>query len=88
MPYMKFLFVRQDVCRQLPSDSTSRWTPLLLAIRFPLLGLIGNLHPLANTHAERTKKYLHSSECSGDIIIIYLSDTFVQNVGGTRKNNV
>ena len=24
MPYMKFLFVRSDVCRQLPSDFTSR----------------------------------------------------------------
>ena len=24
MPYMKFLFVRPDVCRQLLSDSTSR----------------------------------------------------------------
>ncbi|WP_296258024.1 hypothetical protein, partial [uncultured Phocaeicola sp.] len=32
MPYMKFLFVRPDVCRQLLSDSTSQWTPLLLAV--------------------------------------------------------
>ena len=56
MPYIKFLFVRPDVCRQLPSDSTSRGTPLLLAVLFPLLGLIGNFHPLANTHADRTKK--------------------------------
>ena len=33
MPYMKFLYVRSDVCRQLLSDSTSQWTPsLLLAI--------------------------------------------------------
>ena len=32
MPYMKFLFVRPDVCRQLLSDSNSRWTPLLLAV--------------------------------------------------------
>ena len=27
-----FLCVRSDVCRQLPSDSNSRWTPLLLAM--------------------------------------------------------
>ena len=27
---MQFLFVGSNVCRQLPSDSTSRWTPLLL----------------------------------------------------------
>ena len=30
-PCMQFLFVGSNVCRQLPSDSTSRWTPLLLA---------------------------------------------------------
>ena len=46
MPYMKFLYVRSDVCRQLLSDSTSQWTPLLLAIQFPLLGLVWDLHPL------------------------------------------
>lgn len=31
LPYMQFLFVGSNVCRQLPSDSPSRWTPLLLA---------------------------------------------------------
>ena len=46
MPYMKFLYVRPDVCRLLLSDSTSQWTPLLLAIQFPLLGLVRDLHPL------------------------------------------
>ena len=51
---MKFLFVRPDVCRRLPSDSTSQWTPLPLAIAFPLLGQLRDLHPLDNTHAERT----------------------------------
>ena len=56
MPCMKFPFVRPDVCRRLPSDSTSRWTPLPWAMRFPLLGLAQNLHPLANAHAERTIK--------------------------------
>ena len=56
MPCMKFLFVRSDVCRQLPSDSTSRWAPLLLAIQFPLLGLARDFHPLDNAHAERTDK--------------------------------
>ncbi|WP_339117378.1 hypothetical protein [Petrimonas sp.] len=29
-----------DLGRQLPSDSTSRWTPLLLAIHFPLSGVL------------------------------------------------
>ena len=28
------------------SDSISQWTPLLLAIRFPLLGPVRDLHPL------------------------------------------
>ena len=56
MPYMKFLLVRSDVCRQLPSDFTLRWTPLLLAMQFPLLGLARDFHPLDNAHAERTKE--------------------------------
>jgi len=30
-PYMQFLFVRPGFCCRLPSDSTSRWTPLSLA---------------------------------------------------------
>ena len=56
MPCMKFLSVGPDVCRRLPSDSTSRWTPLPLAIAFPLLGRLRDLHPLDNAHAERTEK--------------------------------
>ena len=56
MPYMKFLSVRSDICRQLPSDSTSRWTPLPLTMQFPLLGLARDFHPLDNAHAERTSK--------------------------------
>jgi hypothetical protein len=31
MPYIRFLFIGPRVCLQLPSDSTSRWTPLPLA---------------------------------------------------------
>ena len=27
-PYMRFLFVGSELCLRLPSDSTSRWTPL------------------------------------------------------------
>ncbi|MBM7717713.1 hypothetical protein JOC94_004744 [Bacillus thermophilus] len=30
-PSMRFLFVGLGVCRRIPSDSTSRWTPLPLA---------------------------------------------------------
>jgi len=31
MPHMRFLFVGPALCLQLPSDSTSRWTPLLFS---------------------------------------------------------
>ena len=55
-PYMRFLSVRPDLCRQLPSDSTSRWTPLPLAICFPSLGRIRDFHPLEHAHAGRTRK--------------------------------
>ena len=43
---LKLDSLKLDVCRQLLSDSTSQWTPLLLAIRFPLLGFVRDLHPL------------------------------------------
>ncbi len=39
---------------RLPSDSTSRWTPLSLAVSFPLLGQIRDFHPLATCAARRT----------------------------------
>ena len=51
---MRFLSVRPDFCRRLPSDSTSRWTPLPLAICFPSLGRIWDFHPLEHAHAGRT----------------------------------
>jgi len=38
---MRFLFVRPEICRRLPSRSTSRWTRLALAIHFPLPGVFG-----------------------------------------------
>ena len=55
-PCMRFLSVRPDFCRRLPSDSISRWTPLPLAICFPSLGRIGDFHPLEHAHAGRTEK--------------------------------
>ena len=41
---------------RLPSDSTSRWTPLSLAVSFPLSGHFTDLHRLDYAHAGRTKK--------------------------------
>src|SRR5574344_50737 len=55
-PYIKFLYVRPDVCLRLPSDSLSRRTPLSSAEHFPLLGRDRDLHPLEWHHARRTQK--------------------------------
>ena len=46
MPYMKFLFVRPDVCRRLPSDSTSRWTPLPWGYVIPAIRAHSGLTPV------------------------------------------
>ena len=69
---MKFLFVRSDVCRRLLSDSNSRWTPLPLAMQFPLLGLTRDLHPLDNAHAERTNTKNPSEFLPMDFFVIRL----------------
>ena len=45
-----------EICLHLPSDSTSRWTPLVLAVSFPLPGRIRNFHPLATCAARRTRR--------------------------------
>ena len=55
---IKFLYVGPDVCLRLPSDSTSRWTPLPSAVAFPLLGWLGDLHPLEYVRAGRTETTL------------------------------
>ncbi|WP_221645374.1 hypothetical protein, partial [Listeria booriae] len=43
-------------CLELPSDSTSPWTPLLLARCLPLLGRTRDFHPLEFAHAGQTKQ--------------------------------
>ena len=53
---IKFLYVGADVCLRFPSDSISQWTPLLSAVAFPLLGRLGDSHPLEHVRAGRTKK--------------------------------
>ena len=40
----------------LPSDSTSQWTPLSLAISFPLPGRFRDSHPVEHAPAGRTAK--------------------------------
>ena len=41
---------------RLTADPTSRWTPLVLAVSFPLLGRIRNFHPLVTCAARHTNK--------------------------------
>ena len=41
---------------RLPSDSTSRWTPLPSAVSFPLSGHSTDFHRLDYAHAGRTRK--------------------------------
>ena len=51
-----FVFLRPEICRLLPSDSTSRWTPLLLANGWQLQAPITDFHRLVMRHAWRTTK--------------------------------
>jgi hypothetical protein len=53
---MRFVFLRAEFCRQLPSDSTSRWTPLLLANGWRLQTPIVDFHHQVGCHARHTKK--------------------------------
>ena len=40
--------------KTIPSDSITRWTPLVSAASFPLLGRIRGFHPLKASAARRT----------------------------------
>ncbi len=51
---MGFLFVSPVVCLQLPSDSTSRWTPLLFSYPLPTAGQGRDFHPIERAPAGRT----------------------------------
>ena len=53
---MRFLFVRPEVCLHLPSDSTSRWTPLVFGYVFPATGQTPDFHRLETCAAGRTRK--------------------------------
>src|SRR5690606_5518038 len=60
---MRFVFLGSELCLQLPSDSTSRWTPLLLANGWQLPAPIADFHRLVTRHAWRTRK-------SSDLIVM------------------
>ena len=59
---MVFVFLRPELCRQLPSDSISRWTPLLLANGWQLPAPITDSHRQVMRHAWRTQKILLSNQ--------------------------
>lgn len=66
---MMFVFLGSEFCLQLPSDSTSRWTPLLLASGWQLQAPTADFHRLVNRHAWRTKK--KTTRLSG-LLLAYL----------------
>ena len=53
---MGFLFVSPVVCLQLPSDSISRWTPLLFSYPLPTAGRGRDFHPIERAPAGRTRR--------------------------------
>ena len=55
-PYMRFLFVRPEVCLQLPSDSASRRTPLLFGYTLPTIWACSGLSPV-RLYPCRANKY-------------------------------
>ena len=61
-----FVFLGPELCRQLPSDSTSRWTPLLLANGWRLHAPITDLHRQVYRHAWRTIKKPLDDEWFGE----------------------
>jgi hypothetical protein len=52
---MGFLFVSSGICLHLPSDSTSRWTPLVFDYILPAVGRIRDFHPLERALAGRNR---------------------------------
>jgi len=74
---MIFVFLRPELCRLLPSDSTSRWTPLRLANGWLLHTPITDLHRQVICHAR------HTIQKAGS----YLSQLFDSNNLYIKNNN-
>ena len=54
-PFIRFLFVTTHFCFELPSDSTSRWTPLPFANSSSSSRPVRDLRPISNVCAWHTK---------------------------------
>ncbi|SCA62723.1 Uncharacterized protein SCG7086_AD_00030 [Chlamydiales bacterium SCGC AG-110-P3] len=50
---IRFLFIRAALCFQLPSDSTSRWTPYF-PLTAPPFGPVRDFNPLVHCNAGHT----------------------------------
>lgn len=66
---MMFVFLGSEFCLQLPSDSTSRWTPLLLASGWQLQAPTVDFHHLINRHAWHTARSQQTQWFAGFIRI-------------------
>ena len=55
-PQIGFVYLRSSFCLQLPSDSASRLTPLLLANGRRSPAPVRDFHPIDDAHAGRTTK--------------------------------
>ena len=64
------------ICLHLPSDSTSRWTPLMFSYIFPAVGQIRDFHPLECVHAGHTMLRLFQSRCAGFAFLFLLPCVF------------
>ena len=62
---MRFLSVGPRICLQLPSDSTSRWTPLLFSYTFPTTWACSGLSP-ARARPWRANKKKDASQRPSD----------------------
>jgi len=63
-PYIRFLFVTTHFGYGLPSDSTSRWTPLPFASGSQPSGPAQVLHLISDMHAWHTKRRLQAFTCN------------------------
>ena len=82
---MRFLFVRPEVCLQLPSDSSSPRTPLLLAMCLALLTRTQDFHLLDCAHAGRTTK---NKDKTKSLILILMEMTGVEPVSKTPQQSI
>ena len=58
---MWFLYVRPEIYLHLPSDSISRWTPLMFSCILPAVGQIRDFHPLEMCAVGHTYSYDRAS---------------------------